>query len=55
MREWGSPLKWSSRPPYMVNGLGLPFEVGGPSSGLVTSYEGHLPWLQDESHDLRTY
>jgi hypothetical protein len=23
MREWGSPLEWSSRPPYMVNGLGL--------------------------------
>jgi hypothetical protein len=36
MREWGSPLEWSSRPPYMAGGLGLPFEVGGPSSGSVT-------------------
>jgi hypothetical protein len=33
-REWGSPLEWSSRPPYMAGGLGLPFEVGGPSSGV---------------------
>jgi hypothetical protein len=33
----GGPLEWSSRPPYMVNGLGLPFEVGGPSSGSVTN------------------
>jgi hypothetical protein len=32
----GSPLEWSSRPPYMANGLGFPFEVNGPSSGLVT-------------------
>jgi hypothetical protein len=37
MREWGSPLEWSSRPPYMFNGLGLPFKVNGPSSGSVTS------------------
>jgi hypothetical protein len=37
MREWGSPLEWYFRPPYMVNGLWLPFEVGGPSSGSVTS------------------
>jgi hypothetical protein len=37
MREWGSPLEWSSRLPYMVNGLGLPFEVGGPSYGSVTN------------------
>jgi hypothetical protein len=37
MRKEGSPLEWSSRTPYMVNGLGLPFEVGGPSSGSVTS------------------
>jgi hypothetical protein len=36
MREWGSPLKWSSRSPYMASELGLPFEVSGPSSGLVT-------------------
>jgi hypothetical protein len=32
----GSPLEWSSRPPYMADGLEFPFEVGGPSSGLVT-------------------
>jgi hypothetical protein len=32
----GSPLEWSSRPPYMARGLGFPFEVGGPSSGSVT-------------------
>jgi hypothetical protein len=32
----GSPLEWSSRMPYMASGLGLPFEVGGPSSGSVT-------------------
>jgi hypothetical protein len=37
MLQWGSPLKWSSRPPYMVNGPGLPFEVGGPSSGSITN------------------
>jgi hypothetical protein len=36
MHEWGSPLEWSSRPLYMANELGLPFEVGGTSSGLVT-------------------
>jgi hypothetical protein len=36
MREWGSPLEWSSRPPYMAGGLGFPFDVGGPSSGSVT-------------------
>jgi hypothetical protein len=36
MREWGSPLEWSSRPPYMASRLGFPFEVGGPSSGSVT-------------------
>jgi hypothetical protein len=35
MREWGSPLEWSSRPPYMASELGFPFEVGGPSSGSV--------------------
>jgi hypothetical protein len=35
-REWGSPLEWSSRPPYKVSGLGLPFKVGGPSSGSIT-------------------
>jgi hypothetical protein len=35
-REWGSPLEWRSRPPYMVGGLGIPFEVGGPSSGSIT-------------------
>jgi hypothetical protein len=32
----GSPLEWSSRPPYMASGLGFPFEVNGPSSGSVT-------------------
>jgi hypothetical protein len=26
MCEWGNPLEWSSRLPYMVNGLGLPFD-----------------------------
>jgi hypothetical protein len=25
-------------PPYMVGGLGFPFEVGGPSSGSVTDF-----------------
>jgi hypothetical protein len=29
MCEWGSPLEWNSRPPYMASGLGFPFEVGG--------------------------
>jgi hypothetical protein len=37
MRELGRSLEWSSRPPYMVNGPGLPFEVGRPSSVSVTS------------------
>jgi hypothetical protein len=37
MREWGSPLEWSSKPSYMASGLGLPFEDGGPSSGSITS------------------
>jgi hypothetical protein len=37
MREWGTPIEWSSRLPYMVNRLGIPFEVGGPSLGSVTS------------------
>jgi hypothetical protein len=32
----GSPLEWSSRPPYMAGGLGFPFKVGGPSVGSVT-------------------
>jgi hypothetical protein len=36
MREWGSPLEWSSRPPYMASRPRLPFEVGGSSSGPVT-------------------
>jgi hypothetical protein len=35
-REWGSPLEWSSRPPYLVSGLGLPSMVRGPSSGSIT-------------------
>jgi hypothetical protein len=43
MREWGGPLEWSSRMPYKVNGLGLPSEVSGPSSGSATILEGHLP------------
>jgi hypothetical protein len=30
----GDPLEWSSRPPYMASGLGFPFEIGGPSSGV---------------------
>jgi hypothetical protein len=34
--EWGTPLEWSSRPPYMANGLRLPFKVGEPSSGSIT-------------------
>jgi hypothetical protein len=55
MREWGSPLEWSSRSPYMASGLGFPFEVGGPSSGSITSKEGLLPWLQRGSRDPRTY
>jgi hypothetical protein len=38
----GSPLEWSSRPPYMASGLGFPFEVDGPSSGSVT-YLGRSP------------
>jgi hypothetical protein len=32
-RESGSPLEWSSRPPYMASGLGISFKVGGLSSG----------------------
>jgi hypothetical protein len=24
--------------PYMASGIGFPFEVGGPSSGLVTDF-----------------
>jgi hypothetical protein len=32
-----SPLEWSSRLPYMADGLGFPFEVGGPSLGSVTN------------------
>jgi hypothetical protein len=36
--ERSSPLEWSSRPPYMAGGLGFPFEVGGPSLGLVTYF-----------------
>jgi hypothetical protein len=27
MREWGSPLEWSFRLPYMASGLGFPFDV----------------------------
>jgi hypothetical protein len=38
-----SPLERSSRLPYMAAGLGLPFEVDGPSSGSVTDLEGRLP------------
>jgi hypothetical protein len=34
--ERSSLLEWSSRPPYMADGLGFLFEVGGPSSGSVT-------------------
>jgi hypothetical protein len=34
-REWGSPIEWSSRPSDMASGLGLPFKVGGPSSGSI--------------------
>jgi hypothetical protein len=34
--EWGSPLEWSSWPHCMASGLGLSFEVGGPSSGSIT-------------------
>jgi hypothetical protein len=37
MCAWESALEWSSRRPYMVNRLGLPFEVGGPSLGSITS------------------
>jgi hypothetical protein len=36
--ERSSPLRWSSRPPYMAGGLGFPFEVGGPSSGSLTDF-----------------
>jgi hypothetical protein len=36
MNEWGSLLKRSSRLPYMVNELGLPSDIGGPSSGSIT-------------------
>jgi hypothetical protein len=43
MHEWGSPLEWSSRTPYMASGLGFPFEDGGPSSGSVMDYEGFIP------------
>jgi hypothetical protein len=36
MRGKISPPGWSSRPPYMADGLEFPFEVDGPSSGSVT-------------------
>jgi hypothetical protein len=42
MWKRSSPPKWSSRSPYMAGGLGLPFEVCGPSSGSVTNL-GRLP------------
>jgi hypothetical protein len=54
-RGWGSPLEWSSRPPYMASRLGLPFKVGGPSSGSITDQKGHLLRLQGGSRDPRTY
>jgi hypothetical protein len=37
MWKKSSSPEWSSRSPYMAGGLGLPFEVGGPSSGSVTN------------------
>jgi hypothetical protein len=55
LREKISPLKWSPRPPYMDIGLGFLFEVGGPISGSVIKWEGHLPGLQEVSRDLQTY
>jgi hypothetical protein len=33
MREWGSPLEWSSRSSYIVNGLGLPSRSVDPHRG----------------------
>jgi hypothetical protein len=33
----GKSLEWSFRPHHMVNELGLPVEVGGPSTGSVTN------------------
>jgi hypothetical protein len=39
----GSPLEWSSRPPYIASRIGVPFKVVGPSSGSVKYYEGFLP------------
>jgi hypothetical protein len=38
--ELGSPLEWSSRPPYMASELGLPFKVDGPSSGRLQIRKG---------------
>jgi hypothetical protein len=35
----------------MVGGLGLPFEVCGPSSGSVTNLGSRLPRLQRGSHE----
>jgi hypothetical protein len=43
--EWGSPLKWSSKPPYMASELGLPFEVMDPHQG----------WLQISKVIFRDY
>jgi hypothetical protein len=44
----GSPLEWSFRLPYMADGLGFPFEVGGPSSGSVTDL-GRSPSMITET------
>jgi hypothetical protein len=41
--ERGNPLEWSSRPPYMDNGLGFPFEVGGSVFGSVTRWKVIIP------------
>jgi hypothetical protein len=39
-----SPLKLNARPPYMDDGLGLLFVVGGPISGSVTKWESIYPY-----------
>jgi hypothetical protein len=38
MRQWGSPLEWSSRLSYVVNRLEVSYEVGGPSNLIFYDY-----------------
>jgi hypothetical protein len=42
-----SPLEWCSRPPYTVNGLGLPFEVGYKMERPSARITGSIPRSAD--------